>query len=61
MTTRTRYFVIVSLLVLGIGVGTGLVAYYVGLSPSAFAQRAGTEELRYLPRDVSVEIGRAHV
>ena len=54
MTTRTRYFVIVSLLVLGIGVGTGLVAYYVGLSPSAFAQRAGTEELRYLPRDVSV-------
>ena len=54
MTTRTRYFVIVSLLVLAVGVGTGLVAYYVGLSPSAFAQRGGTEELRYLPRDASV-------
>ena len=30
MATRTRYFVIVSLLVLGVGLGTGLVAYYVG-------------------------------
>ena len=29
-TTRTRYFVIVSLLVLVIGLGPGLVAYYVG-------------------------------
>jgi hypothetical protein len=54
MTMRTRYFVIVSLLVLAVGVGAGLVAYYVGLSPRAFAQRAGTEELRYLPRDASV-------
>jgi len=27
MTTRTRNFVIVSLAVLGIGLGTGLVAY----------------------------------
>jgi hypothetical protein len=54
MTTRTRYFVIVSLLVLAVGVGTGLVAYFVGLSPSAFAQRGGTEELQYLPPDASV-------
>jgi hypothetical protein len=54
MTTRTRYFVIVSLLVLAVGVGTGLVAYFVGLSPSAFAERGATEELRYLPRDASV-------
>ena len=29
MTTRTRNFVIVSLAVLGIGLGTGLVAYYL--------------------------------
>ena len=29
-TTKTRYFVIVSLLVLTIGLGTGLVAYYGG-------------------------------
>jgi hypothetical protein len=54
MTTRTRYFVIASLFVLAVGVGTGLVAYYVGLSPRAFAQRRGTEELQYLPRDASV-------
>ena len=30
MTVRTRYFVIVSLLVIVVGLGTGLVAYYVG-------------------------------
>jgi hypothetical protein len=54
MTTRTRYFVIVSLLVLTVGVGTGLIAYYGGLSSRAFAQRGGTEELQYLPRDASV-------
>ena len=35
MTTRTRYFVIASLLVLGVGLGSGLVAYYVGLPGSA--------------------------
>ena len=31
MTTRTRYFVITSLLVLAVGLGTGLLAYYVGV------------------------------
>ncbi len=30
MTVKTRYFVIVSLLVVGVGLGTGLMAYYVG-------------------------------
>ena len=35
MTTRTRYFVIVSLLTLGVGLGTGLVAYYVGFPAGA--------------------------
>ena len=40
MTTRTRYFVIVSLLVLGVGLGTGLVAYYVGF-PSRRLSAAG--------------------
>lgn len=53
MTTRTRYFVIVSLLVLGVGVGTGLVAYYVGL-PSTFSRTAGPGELQYVPRNVAV-------
>jgi hypothetical protein len=54
MTTRTRYFVIVSLLVLGLGLGTGLVAYYVGFPTSAFSSRGGPEELRYVPRDAAV-------
>jgi hypothetical protein len=54
MTTKTRYFVIVSLLVLGVGLGTGLVAYYVGFPTSAFSSRGGPEELRYVPRDAAV-------
>jgi len=54
MTTRTRYFVIASLLVLVVGVGTGLVAYYVGFPTSAFSSFGGPEELRYVPRDAGV-------
>jgi hypothetical protein len=54
MTTKTRYFVIASLLVLGVGLGTGLVAYYVGF-PAGAAQRAGgPEELQYIPHDATV-------
>jgi hypothetical protein len=54
MTTKTRYFVIVSLLVLGVGFGTGLVAYYVGFPAGAFASRGGPVELGFVPRDASV-------
>jgi hypothetical protein len=54
MTTRTRYFVIASLLVLTVGVGTGLVAYYVGFPTSAFTTEGGAQELRYVPRDAAV-------
>jgi len=54
MAARTRYFVIVSLLVLGVGLGTGLVAYYVGLPAGAFAGRGGPAELQYVPRDAAV-------
>jgi hypothetical protein len=54
MTVRTRYFVIVSLLVIFIGLGTGLVAYYVGFPTSAFFSRSGPEELRFLPSSASV-------
>ena len=54
MTTRTRYFAIASLLVLGIGLGTGLVAYYVGFPAGAFAKHPGPEELQYIPRDATV-------
>jgi len=54
MTVRTRYFVIVSLLVIVVGLGTGLVAYYVGFPTSAFFTRGGAEELRFLPSSASV-------
>src|SRR5439155_8669954 len=53
MATRTRYFVIVSLLVLGVGLGTGLVAYYVGF-PIGAIRREGPEELQFVPRDAAV-------
>jgi hypothetical protein len=54
MTARTRYFVIVSLLVVTVGLGTGLVAYYVGFPATAFFSGTGPEELRYLPSTASV-------
>jgi len=54
MTVRTRYFVIVSLLVIVVGLGTGLVAYYVGFPTSAFFSRGGVDELRFLPSSASV-------
>ncbi len=49
MITRTRYFVIASLLVMVVGVGTGLVAYYAGF-PGVLAGQPGVEDLRFLPR-----------
>jgi len=54
MTTKTRYFVVVSLLVLGVGFGTGLVAYYVGFPAGAFATRGGPADLGFVPRNASV-------
>src|SRR5262249_19006793 len=54
MTARTRYFVVASLLVLSVGLGTGLVAYYVGFPAGAFGKHPGPEELQYIPRDATV-------
>ena len=53
MTSRTRYFVITSLLVLAIGLGTGLLAYYVGL-PGGLVGSDGPDELKYIPRDAAI-------
>jgi hypothetical protein len=53
MTSRTRYFVILSLSVMGVGVSSGLVAYYVGFPARAFSSQ-GPEELQYVPRDAAV-------
>lgn len=54
MTTKTRYFVIVALLVLVVGLGTGLVAYYVGLPASGLAKFGGPAELELIPRDATI-------
>jgi hypothetical protein len=54
MSNKTRYFVIASLLVLGIGLSTGLVAYYVGFPAGAFASRGGPADLGLVPRNASV-------
>ena len=53
MTIRTRYFVIVSVLVLGVNLCTGLVAYYVGFPAGALGRQGGPEELAYVPRDAA--------
>jgi len=54
MTARTRYFVIASLLVLVVGLGTGVVVYYLGVPSLGLLSRTGPAELRYLPRDSAV-------
>jgi hypothetical protein len=51
MTKRTRYVVIGSLAVLAAGLGTGLIAYYVGFQLTG-ADAAG--DLRYVPKDATV-------
>ncbi len=54
MTTKTRYFVIVSLLVLTVGLGTGLLAYYVGFPTSALSKAGGPDELQFVPSDAAL-------
>lgn len=54
MTSRTRYFVIASLLVLLIGLGSGLVAYYVGFPTSAFFAEDGPADLQFVPPDAAL-------
>lgn len=54
MTTKTRYFVITSLLVLTVGLASGLVAYYGGFPTIARSSAGGPEELQYIPRDAAV-------
>lgn len=53
MTRNTRRFVVASLLVLALGVGTGLVAY-LGFPTSAFTGPGGPDELRYLPSNANL-------
>ena len=50
MTSRTRYFVIASLLVVLIGLECGLVAYYVGFPTSAFFAGDGPDDSSWCRR-----------
>jgi hypothetical protein len=59
MTQRTRYFMIGAAMVITLGVGTGLVAYYNGSLPLGLGQVADTE-LTYLPAN-SAAVGYADV
>lgn len=51
---KTRYFVAVMGTVLAVGLGTGLVASYMGLPVSVFSSAAGPDELQYVPADAAV-------
>jgi hypothetical protein len=53
MTRRTRLFVLVSASVLIGGVGTGLIASYLGLQSLTFGSD-GPEELAYIPGDAAL-------
>ncbi len=54
MSNKTRYFVAVTGAILVIGLGTGMVASYMGLPVSVFTSAAGPEELEYVPADAAV-------
>jgi hypothetical protein len=54
MTTKTRYFMLVSLGIIVLGLSIGLVAYYGGLPGSTVGASAAQDELRYVPREASV-------
>jgi hypothetical protein len=54
MSKKTRYFVAISGAVLAVGLGTGLVASYLGLPVAVFSSAAGPDELQYVPADAAV-------
>jgi hypothetical protein len=51
---KTRYFVAISAAILVVGLGTGLIASYMGLPVSVFSRAAGPDELQYVPSDAAV-------
>lgn len=54
MSKKTRYFVLVSGAILAVGLGTGLIASYLGLPVSLLSSAAGPDELQYVPQDAAV-------
>ena len=53
MTRGTRYFLVGSAVVITLGLGTGLVAYYNGSLPLGLASRSADVELAYVPADAA--------
>jgi hypothetical protein len=54
MSKKTRYFVLGAVAFLAVGLTTGLVASYMGLSVPVFSSAAGPEELQYVPANAAV-------
>lgn len=54
MTKKTRLFLLVAAGVLVLGLGTGLVASYMGLPTFAVGGSDGPDELKYVPVDAKV-------
>jgi hypothetical protein len=54
MTSRTRYFVVGSLLTLAVLLGVGLVAYSTGFTTSALTRQGGPDELQFVPANAAL-------
>jgi len=54
MSTKTRYFVVAAVAFLAVGLTTGLVASYMGLTVRVFSRAAGPDELQYVPANAAV-------
>ena len=54
MSKKTRYFVLAAIAFLVVGLTTGLVASYLGLTVPVFSRAAGPDELQYVPADAAV-------
>lgn len=54
MTKKTRLFLLVAAGVLVVGLGTGLIASYIGLPALALRGADGPDELQYVPADATV-------
>jgi hypothetical protein len=54
MTKKTRLFLLIAAGVLVVGLGTGLIASYMGLPALALGGAEGPDELQYVPADAAV-------
>ena len=54
MSKKTRYFVVAAVAFLAVGLTTGLVASYMGLSVPVFSRAAGPDELQYVPSNAAL-------